>query len=764
MIEAAGTQESLDVASALVAEGGVLVIAGYHQDGPRQVDLQSWNWRGIDVVNAHERQLSRQIEGIAEAARLRRPRRARPRAALHPRVRGRAAGARRSRWRGSGPPGSRRRSCGREHQDAPAPRVPGRGLDRAPADGGRGRRRCVRGGRHRRPGAPGRPCDRSTSSCSSSSTGSSSRRRARCMPSRRSPRWSEGSRCSARSPSAAPQRRRRRWSMPRRLPTDCSTSTSPTGGAMRWSPAGRRIADGAIGEVFAVDCAFHNAYAPGKDWSWDPALAGGGCVIDLGVHLVDLVRFVLDFPAVAGVTSRTRRHGGGAVEDYAVATLDLANGAVATLACSWNLPLGRPADFRLTFYGTTGAVAVANCGDSYTALSCEIWRGTSRERLVEPSEGWEARALCAWSERLARGERYDPARPGARRERSRARCDRGVCEMRMLMTADAVGGVWGYALELAAGLAGCGVGGPRRDDGPRPLTRAGRRGRLGAREHAPPRRLRPRVGARSVGRRRARRGLAAGARRRARARCRPSERLRRTPRCRGALRSSSSATPASSRGTRRCAASSRSHAAAYRDAVTRGIRAADALVAPTAAMLAQLDRLYRPRCRRLVIHNGREQQQFGACDKEPFVLGMGRLWDEAKNLAALEHAAAAISWPVLLAGDAGSASSSSARLLGQLGAREIRLLLARAALFASPARYEPFGLAALEAGLSGCGLVLGDIPSLREVWAERCLLRPARRPRRPRMAARAPDRRRRRPHRPARGGRATGPCATAAGG
>jgi threonine dehydrogenase-like Zn-dependent dehydrogenase len=55
VIEAAGTQEALDRASALVAERGVIVIAGYHQDGPRTVDMQSWNWRGIDVVNAHER-------------------------------------------------------------------------------------------------------------------------------------------------------------------------------------------------------------------------------------------------------------------------------------------------------------------------------------------------------------------------------------------------------------------------------------------------------------------------------------------------------------------------------------------------------------------------------------------------------------------------------------------------------------------------------------------------------------------------------------
>lgn len=55
VIEAAGTQASLDVAAALVAVGGRLVVAGYHQDGPRQVDMQSWNWRGLDVINAHER-------------------------------------------------------------------------------------------------------------------------------------------------------------------------------------------------------------------------------------------------------------------------------------------------------------------------------------------------------------------------------------------------------------------------------------------------------------------------------------------------------------------------------------------------------------------------------------------------------------------------------------------------------------------------------------------------------------------------------------
>ncbi len=70
VIEAAGTQSALDTASGLVAEGGRLVIAGFHQDGPRTVDLQSWNWRGIDVVNAHERDPLVYVEGMRSAAAL----------------------------------------------------------------------------------------------------------------------------------------------------------------------------------------------------------------------------------------------------------------------------------------------------------------------------------------------------------------------------------------------------------------------------------------------------------------------------------------------------------------------------------------------------------------------------------------------------------------------------------------------------------------------------------------------------------------------
>jgi threonine dehydrogenase-like Zn-dependent dehydrogenase len=70
VVEAAGTQAALDTASRLVSEAGLLVIAGFHQDGPRTVDLQSWNWRGLEVINAHERDLGVRAEGLREAVRL----------------------------------------------------------------------------------------------------------------------------------------------------------------------------------------------------------------------------------------------------------------------------------------------------------------------------------------------------------------------------------------------------------------------------------------------------------------------------------------------------------------------------------------------------------------------------------------------------------------------------------------------------------------------------------------------------------------------
>jgi glycosyltransferase involved in cell wall biosynthesis len=100
----------------------------------------------------------------------------------------------------------------------------------------------------------------------------------------------------------------------------------------------------------------------------------------------------------------------------------------------------------------------------------------------------------------------------------------------------------------------------------------------------------------------------------------------------------------------------------------------------------------------------------------------GRLWDEAKNIRTLCKAADGLSWPVLVAGDATSPDGGTMEVprnlicLGRLASDEIAARMAESALFVSPARYEPFGLAVLEAAMSSCALVLGDIPTLRELW------------------------------------------------
>jgi len=154
----------------------------------------------------------------------------------------------------------------------------------------------------------------------------------------------------------------------------------------------------------------------------------------------------------------------------------------------------------------------------------------------------------------------------------------------------------------------------------------------------------------------------------------------------------------------------------YRREVRAGLCGADAVVAPSSAMASALRRLYDfgRGCR--VIANGVSPHPGTSAAKQRLVLGAGRLWDEAKGLDTLDAAAARIGWPVAVAGDAGHASARSVRLLGQLDRATLRLLMDRAAIFAHPARYEPFGLVVLEAALAGCALVLGDIPSLREQW------------------------------------------------
>jgi predicted dehydrogenase len=170
-----------------------------------------------------------------------------------------------------------------------------------------------------------------------------------------------------------------------------------------------------LGQVFAVDLTFHNAYGPDKPWFYDKALSGGGCVIDLGIHLVDLALWALDFPEVESVSSRVMSKGqilppsSDQVEDYAVATLTLKNGTVVRLACSWHLQAGREAVIEAHFYGTNGGAAMCNVEGSFYNFSAERFTGTGRERIVGPPDDWGGRAAISWVRQLAEKKDFDPA-------------------------------------------------------------------------------------------------------------------------------------------------------------------------------------------------------------------------------------------------------------------------------------------------------------------------------------------------------------------
>jgi glycogen synthase len=172
----------------------------------------------------------------------------------------------------------------------------------------------------------------------------------------------------------------------------------------------------------------------------------------------------------------------------------------------------------------------------------------------------------------------------------------------------------------------------------------------------------------------------------------------------------------------------------YQRAVSAGLAAATHVVSPTRWMRQTLDRHYGAAPRSSVIHDARAPGTFEPAGKQPFVLGVGRVWDEAKNLPSLARAGRSLPWPVRIAGPIAAALDGEGAgdldafdgvdLLGALSAAELADLYSHAAIFAAPARYDPAGLSVLEAALSGCALVLSDLPSLRELWDDAAVFIP----------------------------------------
>ena len=157
------------------------------------------------------------------------------------------------------------------------------------------------------------------------------------------------------------------------------------------------------------------------------------------------------------------------------------------------------------------------------------------------------------------------------------------------------------------------------------------------------------------------------------------------------------------------------------EATGRGLRAASRVVAPTRAHAIAVARCYDLAVRPDVIHNGRTPLALPASAPVREALTIGRLWDEAKGVRVLDAAAERLNMPFVAIGATEAPHGSTVspphlRVLGPQPDTAIAARLAGRPVYVTAARFEPFGLAVLEAAQAGCPLVLSDIPSFRELW------------------------------------------------
>lgn len=174
------------------------------------------------------------------------------------------------------------------------------------------------------------------------------------------------------------------------------------------------VASGSLGKVFAVDAKFFNGYGPDKAWFRDYSLSGGGCVLDLGSHLLDLALRPLGFPRVTRVQSVLFANGEllkkGVVEDYGVATIETEDATVINLSCCWDMSIGRDADIEIAFYGTRGGARLRNVDGSFYDFVGERFSGTKTEVMNGPNDvkwEWGGLATIEWIKRLRVNSAFD---------------------------------------------------------------------------------------------------------------------------------------------------------------------------------------------------------------------------------------------------------------------------------------------------------------------------------------------------------------------
>jgi predicted dehydrogenase len=174
----------------------------------------------------------------------------------------------------------------------------------------------------------------------------------------------------------------------------------------------RAVAAGELGRVFSMDTAFHNAYGPEKPWCFDPRLSGGGALMDLGVHLIDLALWMLGDPGVEAVHGGAWRGGEplatGTVDDFANARIELEGGASVSVAVSWNAHAGRDCVIRLAAFGIGGGAELRNVDGSFYDFELARFSGRAEEVTVRESRDWLGKAILDWAARLGNRERFDP--------------------------------------------------------------------------------------------------------------------------------------------------------------------------------------------------------------------------------------------------------------------------------------------------------------------------------------------------------------------
>lgn len=171
-----------------------------------------------------------------------------------------------------------------------------------------------------------------------------------------------------------------------------------------------RIAQGELGRITAVELSFHNAWGPDAAWYYDLARSGGGCLLDLGCHLLDLCHWLIGAREPQEVRARCFAAGrrlpmpAAELEDLVSAEIDYATGEHVHLSCSWRASAGCGAVIGCRIFGTAGGAEIRNTGGSFYDFEVALNHGAESRLLASPPDPWPGRALLDWVQRVRAGE------------------------------------------------------------------------------------------------------------------------------------------------------------------------------------------------------------------------------------------------------------------------------------------------------------------------------------------------------------------------